>query len=326
MLPTLALDNLAGVAATTTLWAWHNLPSRYDHINDTGEFVGQLTTPAQLQAWLNAVRLGTVPPLELHDSASACSRYSDAMWEQLLVGHPAMEGDWDNFAHYIVRYASSEKPFERFNALRETRGLEPWSWMGAAEHANRLASMQYFFRHGQLPGLKWLTNWLKTLCTQPLSPKQTEQLTQWSDWMVENVFPTLQEYPSYSHIYPRVMVRGSYYTNYTLPYKWRLLRQHMPLLHIAAAWHNDQAWLSEYLVDDPDWCNYVYLLRLRHPKTFERWVERDNIQLPPLLAPQQALWDIAHTLNWSWPELLAQLTQPASTSAALALPSDFVGN
>lgn len=318
---------LPAAAIAATLLSWKKLPSRYMPIDETEEFVAALTTPAELQVWLNAVQQGLTPPLDLHELASSCNKYSDRMWAQLIQGHPFMLGNWDHLAHYIVRYTNSDRAFARFDALREKMGQSPWDWSEASREAGRLAPMQYLVQRGHCPAEYWFKNWLKTQCLHPMSTDEQKVLATWSAWMIEHVFPHVQTYPAYEQIYPKPLRRGANYTNYTLPYKWMLLREHMPFLHIAAAWNNDYAWLPANMPANPHWCDYAYLLRVRYPKEFQHWCARTNTSIPlQLNAPNKLVWDVACSLNWSWSELLAQLTSARVSETAVELPPGFEGN
>lgn len=327
-------DALSNASAGAIALAWHRREeSTYNTDDELEDYVGSLDSIAKIQRWFNASQLGLTSKLTLMESEVSCRLHSDDMWNHLVQLHPhwvhAEHLQWRGLAVGLVRYADDVRCLQRFDTLRanadslELAGSEaPWTWEDAAAHANRLASMQYLWDKGVRPLDSWIVNWYQSRTSDRIkNPAVLAKWTAWNDWMAGTVLPAACQFPEYTKLYRYVAKSTRLSMNWARVPRLERLLPHLPAIHLAAAWHNDPCWLSVRLRDNPAWCDYAALYRLLHPESFYHFAP--DLTDAALEAPLQDVWNIAHALHWTWPQLLDEVGRTGQNEGSLELPVDF---
>ncbi len=317
-------DRLGSACAASVGWAWSRRDTSGEDPNEEVEhYVAALKSMDQLQTWYNASRLGLTTKMRLENAFQSCQEMPDALWNHLVRLHPNWEGDWQVFAVKATAFASSPRAFERFEACRATQGLAPWDWAELAPSAKKWESMRFFWERGFRPLTQWQMHWLNAIRTVACTPEKQAQEARWNAWMMEHVLPCTEDTPTYAALYPRILrSRARRHYDWTRPEKWRLMRDKMPWLHLAAAWHNDICWLGARAFHDPTWCDYAALVRLYHPRSF--YDVLPDVGTDAFAAPLQATLDSGYAIGWTWPMLLSHLEHGSPKEESLALPGGFL--
>lgn len=317
-------ERLGSACTASVAWAWSQRdPSREHPDEEVEHYVAALTRVDQLQNWYNASRLGLTAKMQLEEAFQSCQEMPDELWNHLVRLHPNWEGDWGVFAIKTTAFASSFRAFERFEACRAAQGLDPWDWSELAPSAKKFESMQFFWKRGFRPLAQWQMHWLTSIRTVGCTPEKQEHEAIWNAWMMEHVLPCTEETPSYNALYPRILrPRARLCSDWTRPEKWRLMRDKMPWLHLAGAWHNDTCWLKTKAFHDPAWCDYAALLRLYHPHNFHELLP--EVGRDAFSAPLQETFNSGHAVGWTWPMLLTHLQNGTTKEESLALPGDIL--
>ena len=274
------------------------------------------------------------PCLTVSDAGPSCRLLTNELWTQLVQLHPQWKESfsheshalWNAFSCDLVACANDLRSFDRFEILQTARaslGPTAWTWDFSATRAKTLISMQYLWSQDVRPLNTWVVNWF---LAYPYSPSQDAdvQLAHWDNWMADTVLPTMTTYPDYENIYRYVAKEKRLSINTARVPRLERLRPYLPMIHLAAAWHNDPCWLSVRLHDDEAWCNYAALHRLFHPRSFYKFAP--DLKNADLKAPLQHIWNMAYSLHWTWPMLLDQLLHLSQTRECLALPDNFAKN
>ena len=318
-------DTLGSACTASVALAWSRRDTQgHSPDEDLEHYVASLTSLDQIQAWYNASRLGLTPKMQIEDAFQSCQCMPDALWNHLVQLHPKWQGDWNVFALKTVAFAASPRAFQRFEACREVQGMEPWDWTPLAPSAKKFESMLFFWGRGFRPLAQWQLHWIEGRRLSALTPAKKAREDEWNAWMVAHVLPGTETTPLYAQVYPRIRrmpMRSAH--DWALPERWRLMREKMPWLHLAAAWHNDTCWLPAKAFHDPAWCDYAALLRLQHPQSFRAALP--DVAMDAFIAPMQATLEAGHSVGWTWPMLLAYLEKPDThNEESLALPGDLL--
>lgn len=321
-------DTLSNAAAGAIALAWSRRESSV--FTEIEDYVASLDSPEKIQRWFNACKLGMAPRLLVHEVGRSCRLLSDPLWAHLVQLHPEWSEDitqdkhalWNLLACDLALYATDLRSFERFEALLARVKSSTWSWDTAAARARKMIPMQYLWDKGWRPLDAWVINWFHLRSSDhPKSSAVLAQLREWDDWVATTVLPAMRQFPDYNLLYRYVTKEQRLSLNASRAPRLEKLRQYLPLIHYAAAWHNDPCWLSVRRLDDEAWCNYAALHRLLHPQSFYKFapdLERVNLN-----ASLQDIWNMAYALHWTWPMLVDQLTRLDQTEDSLDLPGNF---
>lgn len=326
-------DALSNASAGAIALAWDRREKApYDARDEIDDHVGNVKSVAHLQRWFNACKLGLTPRLGLDHAGPACRNQPNDVWNHLVQLHPiwktADTHSWNIFATDLVRYAGSSTCLERFEAMRETAGPDSnaWSWDESAHRANRQASMQYLWDKGIRPLSAWVVNWFHSRASDRIKdPSVVRRWHCWDEWMAETVLPAATDIPAYETLYKslyRYRARSERLSlNWARAPRLEKLLPYLPHLHLAAAWHNDPCWLAVAQPENAAWQDYAYLYRLLNPTTFQK-LAPEVVQYS-LDAPNKDVWNIAHALHWTWPQMLEYATRSDKKEGSLELPVDF---
>ncbi len=209
-------------------------------------------------------------------------------------------------------------------SIADRQFMEPWDWTPLAPSAKKFESMLFFWDRGFRPLAQWQIHWIEGRRISEWTPAKKAREDAWNAWMVAHVLPGTETTPLYAQVYPRIRrmpMRSAH--DWALPERWCLMRDKMPWLHLAAAWHNDTCWLPAKAFHDPAWCDYAALLRLQHPQSFRAALP--DVAMDAFIAPMQATLEAGHSVGWTWPMLLAHLEKPDNhNEESLALPGDLL--